>query len=121
MINKDLIELQEGCKATCVVILDEEINKLDYKIVISSKSSDSELYVKLKENVFDNEKIHYLIVKDIDEINENEQDKYYQMVKDRELYGHKLPENIIIVLTVKNRESLKRISQELYKFCVVAF
>ena len=32
MINKELIELQKGCKATCVVVLNEDTNELDKKI-----------------------------------------------------------------------------------------
>ena len=49
------------------------------------------------------------------------QNKYYQIVKDREFYGYKLPKDMIVVLTVKDREGLKNISKELYNFCVIAF
>ena len=35
--------------------------------------------------------------------------------------GYKLPEDIIIVLTVKSGETLKNISQDIYNLCVVAF
>ena len=35
MMNIDLIELQKGCEATCVVIQNEDIQKLDSKILIN--------------------------------------------------------------------------------------
>ena len=54
-------------------------------------------------------------------MNESLQNKYYQIVKDREFFGIKLPKDMIIVLTVKNREGLKNIAKELYNFCVIAF
>ena len=57
----------------------------------------------------------------IDKISSNEQDEYYQIIKDREFCGYKLPEDMIIVLTVKNKETLKNISQKIYNLCVIAF
>ena len=47
--------------------------------------------------------------------------EFYQIVKDREFFGYKLPKEMIIVLTVKNKEGLKNISQKLYNFCIVTF
>ena len=41
MINKELIELQKGCEATCVVIPNEDSKELDSKIIISANSSDN--------------------------------------------------------------------------------
>ena len=67
------------------------------------------------------EELRYLVITKIDEINADAQDKFYHIVKDREFRGYKLPEDIIIVLTVKNNENLKNIKQELHHFCVVAF
>jgi len=118
MLNKELIELQKGCKATCVVILDEDSKELDSKITISSKSNDHELLTNIKEMINEEQ---YFIVTGIDELDENSQEKYYQIVKDREFYGYKLPDDTIIVLAVKEKEGLKRIKQELYQLCVVAF
>lgn len=120
MINKELIELQKGCKATCVVIPNEEIKALDSKIIINANSSDSELLMTFKE-ISNKEELSYFIIDGIDQLNEDTQNKYYQIVKDREFNGYRLPEDIIIVLTVKDKQGLKNISQELYNFCVVAF
>ena len=36
-------------------------------------------------------------------------------------FGVELPEDMVIVLTVKDKERLKSISRELYNLCVVAF
>lgn len=121
MINKELIELQKRCLATCVVIQNEDCKELDSKIIVNAESNDSELLTKIKENSNNKEEINYFVISEIDKLNEGLQNKYYQIVKDREFHGNKLPKDMIIVLTVKDREGLKKISQELYHFCVVAF
>ena len=119
---KDIIELQEGCKATCVVISNDDIKELEPKTVLKSKCKFSELLNIFKNKVLEtDEKIHYFIIEGIDELNYEEQDRFYQIVKDREFCGYYLPENTIMVLTVENKESLKNISDELYHLCVVAF
>lgn len=119
MINKELIELQKGCPSTCVVILNKEREELDSKIIIDSNSSYNELLIIFKD--IEKEELSYLVISEIDKLEESLQDKYYQIVKDREFHGYKLPKDTIIVLTVKDKEGLKNISQELYHFCVVAF
>lgn len=121
MINKELIELQKGCEATCVVIPNEDSKELDSKIIISANSSDNELLMTFKENISSKEELNYFIIDGIDQLNEDAQNKYYQIVKDREFNGYRLPKDMIIVLTVKDKDGLKNISQELYHFCVVAF
>ena len=118
MINKELIELQKGCAATCVVIPNDACNELDSSIVINSNLKDEDLSNVIKES---KEDLSYFIINGIDEITVNLQEKFYQMVKDREFKGYKLSENSIIVLTVKDRQGLKNIAQELYQLCVVAF
>ena len=121
MINKELIELQKGCLATCVVITNDDCKELDSKIIINSDISDNELLTTFKENISNKEELKYFIISEIDKSDADIQNKYYQIVKDREFEGYKLSKDVIIVLTVKDRESLKNISQELYHFCVVAF
>lgn len=121
MINKELIELQKGCTATCVVIQNEDCKELDSKIIVNSNCSDSELLNTIKEIDSNKEVSNYFVIYQIDKVGEETQDKFYQIVKDREFNGHKLPKNMIIVLTVKDREGLQKILQELYHFCVVAF
>ena len=121
MINEELIELQKGCKATCVVVLNEDTNELDKKIIIDSNSSDSELLAILKDNISKQEELDYFVITEIDKLDANIQNKYYQIVKDREFFGIQLPKNMVIVLTVKEKEGLKNISRELYNLCVVAF
>ena len=46
MIDKELIELQKGCVATCVVIQNEDIKELNSKIVINSDIIKAMLKVK---------------------------------------------------------------------------
>ena len=43
MINKELLELQKGCTATCVVIQNEDCKELDSKIIVNSNCSEIEL------------------------------------------------------------------------------
>ena len=121
MIDKELLELQKGCLATCVIIPNEDCKELDSKIIIDSNVNDNELLTTFKENISNKEELNYFIISEIDKLDESLQNKYYQIVKDREFCGYKLPKEMIIVLTVKDREGLKNISQELYNLCVVAF
>ena len=101
MINKELIELQKGCNATCVVVKNEDIKELESKVLVKSTYNINDLLETFKEKINDK--------------------KYYQIIKDREFCGYKLPEDVVIVLTVKDKETLKNISKELYNLCVVAF
>ena len=118
-MNKELIELQRGCNATCVVIQNEDIKELDLKISIASTCEESELLNIFKQKI--NEKFNYFVIKEIEKLEIEKQEKFYQIVKDREFSSYKLPKDVIIVLTVENEEGLKNIVQELYHLCVVAF
>ena len=122
MMNIDLIELQKGCKATCAVIQNEDIEKLDSKILINSNCEDNELLKIFKEKISKvDEKFEFIVIEEIDKLEADKQDKFYQIVKDREFNGIVLPEDVVIVLTVENKDRLKNISSELYHLCVVAF
>lgn len=121
MIDKELIELQKGCNATCAVISNGDDKELDQKVVINANINDNELITYFKEKLLNNEELNYFIIVGIDKIDENTQNRFYQIVKDREYNGYKLPKDLIIVLTVEDKKALKKISKELYHFCVVAF
>ena len=122
MMNIDLIELQKGCKATCAVIQNEDIEKLDSKILINSNCEDNELLKIFKEKISKvDEKFEFIVIEEIDKLEADKQEKFYQIVKDREFNGIVLPEDVVIVLTVENKDRLKNISSELYHLCVVAF
>ncbi len=122
MINKELVELQKGCKSICAIIETRDIKELDSNIVINSNCEDVELFKTFKEKISkaDN-KFDYLVIKEIDKSENDQQNIIYQIVKDREYNGISLPEDVIIALTVENKEGLKNISSELYHLCVVAF
>lgn len=122
MMNIDLIELQKECKATCAIIQNEDIEKLNSKILINSKCKDNELLKIFKEKISKaDEKFEFLVIEEIDKLELDKQDKFYQIVKDREFNGILLPEDVVIVLTVENKDRLKNISSELHNLCVVAF
>lgn len=122
MINKELIELQKGCKSTCAIIETADIKELDSNIIINSNCEDAEIFKIFKEEISKAEnKFDYLVLEEIDKLEKEKQNRIYQIVKDREYNGISLPENVIIALTVENKEGLKNISSELYHLCVVAF
>lgn len=128
-MNKELIELQRNSKATAVVILNEEYKSLNNSVVMKANVKDEILFnsktgnpvfkQKLNEKAKSGE-ISYLVIYGIDEISEDMQERFLGIVKDREFDGYYLPENCIVVFTVKNKASYKKISKELYHFCVIA-
>ena len=122
MINRELVELQKGCKGVCAIIETTDIKELSSNIVIKSNCEDTEIFKTFKEKISkaDN-KFNYLVIEDIDKLETYKQNRIYQIVKDREYNGISLPEDVIIVLTVENKEGLKNILSELYHLCVVVF
>lgn len=129
-MNKELIELQLGVNATCAVILDENYNKLGQTIFMDAKMSDANLFgsplgeplfKEQIEKIAKNGEATYFVIRNIDEIEFEKQERYISLVKNREFHGYALPSNVIVVLTVHTKEGLKNISKDLYHFCVVAF
>jgi len=129
-MNKDLIELQRGSKATAVVILEDNINELGHAIVMNAQIDDVHLFGrKLGDPIFKkqlekkskSDTLAYFVISGICGLDNKSQNRFVGLVKDREFGGYNLPGNIIMVFTVKNREELKKMSKELYKFCVVTF
>lgn len=127
-MNKVLIEMQRGCKATCVVILENDINKLGPGFIMDAKIDNNYLYKRPLGNPIFKEKIDtiednnliYFVIRGIVELDNESQNRYIGLVKDREFGGYNLLDNVIIVFTVKEKEELEKISNELYHFCVVA-
>ena len=125
---KELIDLQRNSKATCAIIKTDEYNNLSPSLSMKANVSDKFLLSsklppfaeKLDEKCAKN-KICYFIITEIDKISIDEQDRYVGLVKDREFNGYNLPDNCIIVFTVKDKNSLKNISPKIYHFAVVAF
>lgn len=125
---KELIDLQRNSKATCAIVRTDEYNKLPSLVSMKASVSDKFLLTGEKPPFADkvdakskSSEICYFVITDIDEISIEQQNRYVGIVKDRELNGYYLPNNCIIVFTVKDRASLKKVSQELYHFAVVAF
>ena len=128
-MNKELINLQRGSKATCVVIMNNDSKKLENAVFMDSRINDSWLFgAKIGNPIFKekvdivskNGEIGYFVITNFDSLSVDEQNKYIPLIKDRELLGYTLPDNIIIVLSLEKEESLKSISSEIYHFCVVS-
>lgn len=125
---KELIDFQRNSKATCVIIKNDDLSELSPVIKMKASVSDKFLLTGDKPPFADkidlkskSKNICYFVIIDIDEISISEQNRYVGLVKDREFNGYTLPDNCIIVFTIKDRESLKKVSTELYHFSVVAF
>jgi len=122
MMNKELIELQKGCEATGVIIQNDDIEKLEEKVLIHADCRDDELLQTFQEKLSKvEETLIYFVIEEVDAIEIEKQERFYQIVKDREFCGYTIPKDVIIILTVRNKESLKNMSQELYHLCIVAF
>ena len=129
-MNKELIELQRECNATCVVIPDEKCRELGQTLIMNASikneflfaaPSNNPIFREKLDNLSQNGNLTYFVIRKIDELTEENQNRYISLVKDREFEGYNLPSNVIIVFTVEDRDGLKKISSELYHFCVVAF
>jgi len=127
-MDRDLIELQKGCKATCCVILDNDIDELENKYVIdATKSKYPDLYLGvhnpsafMQYSALPKDQDFYFVIRHIDLVQEDIQRYYYGVVKDRIINVTKsLPDDYIFILTVEKRDSLKQIIPELYHLCVV--
>lgn len=128
-MNKELIELQRGAGATCVVILDEFYKDLGQTIFMDANMKDVYLYGKPLGNPLFKEQIEKIakngqttsfVIRKIDQITKEEQERYIDLVKNREFHGYKIPDNVIVVFTIENSQNTKKISENLYHFCVVA-
>lgn len=125
---KELIDLQRGSKATCAIVKTDDYIKLPSLVSMKASVSDRFLLTGEKPPFADkieakskSNEICYFVITGIDEISTEQQNRYVGLVKDRELNGYYLPDNCIIVFTVKDKLALKNISPELYHFAVVAF
>ena len=127
-MNKDIIEMQRNCNATCVVILDEHYQELNNSLIMDADIEDyrlfsGELGSPLFKETLDSfgltERISYMIIRNINLISEEKQNRYLGLVKDRHFNGYDIPKNIIIVFTITNKQELNKISKELYHYSVV--
>lgn len=125
---KELIDLQRNSNATCVIVTNDDYSELSPIVTMKANVSDKFLFTGEKppfadkiDNKCNLSKICYFVITGIDDLSIEDQNKYVGLVKDREMNGYYLPNNCIIVFTVKDRSTLKNISQDLYHFAVVAF
>lgn len=125
---KELVDLQINSKATCAFIQTADVSRLSPVITMKANVSDTFLFAGDRPPFSDRidtkskvSQICYFVITDIDELPVETQNRYVGLVKDREMNGYLLPNNCVIVFTVNNRAGLKKVSQELYHFAVVAF
>jgi len=112
-----LIELYKNCKATAVIIEEKYLNIFDNPLILDASelsSGDKALYknLEIKSKL---SSIAYLIIKNVDKnINVH---RLIGLVKDRIINNQTLPENVIIIFTIRNKNELKNINKDLYALC----
>ncbi len=129
-MNIDLIEIEKYNDLTAIVILDEYIDKLGKVLIMDANISDEYLFKgsfgnpifkRQLDELSKNNDFVYFVIKKIDEIDYDLQNRYIGLVKDREFLGYNLPSNVKIVFTICSDENIKKISKDLYHFCTVVF
>lgn len=127
-MNKELIELQRGINAGAI-ILDAFYKSLGQTIFMEANLKDvhlfgtslgNPLFKEQLERVSNNGLTTYFVIRRIDQISKEQQNRYLSLVKNREFHGYAIPENVVIVFTIQSRENVKKISEELYHLSVVA-
>lgn len=128
-MNKELIALQENCKSNGVIILDEHYKELGPTLFMEGNKSDVNLFAcsyknpVFKEQLEEMSKKHeqvYFVIRHMEQLTKEEQNRYISLVKDREFCGYFLPDNVLLVFTIEKQSDLQKISEELYQFSVVA-
>ena len=127
-MNKNIIDLELGLKSSCALIETKDNQKLAPSIQINASISDKALFgmslpvfAEKVEARSQKSKVFYLVIKDIDKIDEEKQLRFVGLVKDREMNNYFLPKNCIIVLTVENKDNFRKITRELAHFITPAF
>lgn len=129
-MNKELVELQIGCKSTCVIIFDFYYKDLGRSVIMNASIGNEYLFGRKTKNPIFREKLDmlsvdgnttYFVIRNIDKLSIDMQNRYVGLVKDREFLGYDLPKNVVIVFTVEDIESLKKVSKELYHLSALCF
>lgn len=123
-MNKELIELQRNSNV-CVIVKANEYKSLSPIVSMNGNVSDSFLagvpFAQKLDDKCKEKSLVYFVIKDIDKLSNEKQNRFAGMVKDREFNGYNLPKNCIIVFTVEDESTLKNLSNELYHLAVLAF
>ncbi len=125
---KELIKFQRYSKATCVVInQDDDFTELSPVVIMKAGVKDDFLlagrppFADVIDQKCETNELCFFVITEIDKEPIESQNRYVGLVKDREFNGYELPDNCIIIFTVKDKKSLKKISPDLFHFAVVCF
>ncbi len=126
---KYLIDSKLGDKYVGLIVPSSEYRELDCILEMRAGIKNSALYdvfnrpvfgTKLNEIASEN-KIVYFVISDIDKASDEDQRRFIPLVKDRTFGGYNLPDNVILIFTVENKETINNIVPELYWQLVLAF
>ena len=128
--NKNLI--LDYAVSVPLVVEDLNIDSIKNMVEIPSTINSSELGMvakgkefifpewldNLKQKAENTKEIVYLVIKDIDEIDFLEQDKFYSILKYAGINSYQFPENVIIILTAK-KVGCAKLSKIIQALCMV--
>ena len=119
-----------GVMSMAVIVLNNDLKKLSNRIVMSADISDRALFgmdfgetafsKKMNEVSKHNDLVNF-VISNIENQTEECQNRFVGLVKDREMNGYTLPQNVVIVFPVDSKASIQKISKELYRFCDILF
>ena len=101
------------------VQLNSNINSSELGMIPKGNGFELPNWAKeLKEMAGKTKDIVYLIIKDIDELDFLEQDKFYGILKYVGINGFKFPENVRIILTAR-KGGFSKLSKRIQSLCMV--
>ncbi len=126
-MDKSLLECVKNMRSACAIIKTSDATKLNHALAINANVSDNFLYAqtpppfaaKIDEKSKKSETC-YLIVADIDKLSLDDQNRYAHLVKSRKIFGYTLPQNCVIIFTVKNKDSVNKLSPDILQLSIVS-
>ncbi|MGN1222730.1 MAG: hypothetical protein ACI4T1_01190 [Christensenellales bacterium] len=125
-IDINLFILKHCSKGQCVVVKEDNFKNLKKLVSIQANISNEFLFnngtlifEEKINNLSERVEIGYLVINNMDKADFDMQDRFVGLIKDREFNGYKLPENIIIALTIENEDNFNKLSDEIRKLALM--
>lgn len=122
----NLFILKHCAKGQCVVVKEDNFKSLKKLVSIQANISNEFLFnngtlifEEKINNLSERVEIGYLVINNMDKADFDMQDRFVGLIKDREFNGYKLPENIIIALTIENEDNINKLSEEIRKLALM--
>lgn len=127
-MNKDLVNLLRNCPSSAILVNDDEYTELNCVLSMQANlakkscffGKNGPIFKEKLENLSKKQKIVYFVVRNIDTTDFGVQQIFEGIVKDRVCANFVIPQNVIILFTVRDKQNLSKISTTLLHFCTVA-